>query len=344
MLAAPKSAWLEDGPDADVVVSSRARVARNFAGFPFVNRAHDSVRVELLELARKTLTAARIADRVIWVDLRQASETERQLLVERHLISRPHAAGDQPRGVAVSDDEALSIMVNEEDHLRIQVLAPGASLDRVFDRLQAADDAVEAHTTYAFSPRWGYATACPTNVGTGIRFSVMMHLAALKMSGEIERVRRAAKELHLAVRGYYGEGSDSAGDFYQISNQLTLGRSERELLEDFQRGVVPQLIEYERQARTILADRKPVLLDDRVFRALGALRSARLLGTEEAMKLLSRVRLGIHMNRLPGISESVVNRLFLGVQPAHLQQSVGRGLQPDELRAARADLVRASLA
>ena len=169
------------------------------------------------------------------------------------------------------------------------------------------DDAIENRLDYAFLPRWGYVTACPTNIGTGIRFSVMMHLPALKMTNEIERVRRAAKDLHLAVRGYYGEGSESAGDFYQISNQVTLGRTEEEILESFQDVILPSIIEYELQARKSLVERNATVLDDRVHRAVGALRSSRLLGVEEAMKLLSRVRLGVHTGRITGIKIEAVN-------------------------------------
>ncbi|MHC4429539.1 MAG: ATP--guanido phosphotransferase, partial [Planctomycetota bacterium] len=281
-----------------------------------------------------------LAEGMIWVDLRKATGRDRQLLMERHLISRNLAEADFARAVAVSGDESLSIMVNEEDHLRMQLLAPGKQLAELVERINAVDDTIETKIDYAFSPRWGYLTACPTNVGTGIRLSVMMHLPALKLTNEIERVRRAAKDLHLAVRGYYGEGSESAGDFYQISNQVTLGRSEAELLREFQERVVPGIVEYEHEARRMLVNRNSTLLDDRVHRALGILRTARLLGAEEAMKLLSRVRLGIHLGRLPDIDIGAVNRLLLQVQTGHLQLHVGVDLSPDQRREARAKLVR----
>jgi protein arginine kinase len=206
------------------------------------------------------------------------------------------------------------------------------------------DDAIERRVDYAFSPRWGYLTACPTNIGTGIRFSVMMHLPALKMTNEVERVRRAAKDLHLAVRGYFGEGSESAGDFYQISNQVTLGRTEEEILQEFQEIIVPSIIKYEHHARQMLLDRNRTVLDDRVHRAVGTLRGARLLGVEEAMKLLSRVRLGIFTGRLTGIKVETVNELFLQVQPTHLKLHADAELSPEELRETRAKLVRDRLA
>jgi protein arginine kinase len=338
------SAWLSDaGPHSDVVLSCRARLARNLAGFPFVNRASDAQRQEVVSIARQVVLSGEAGKGMIWVDLVQSSPRDRRLLVERHLISRPHAEAGIPRGVAISADESLSIMVNEEDHLRIQSLAPGLRLRDSFNALGAVHDALEARIDYAFSPRWGYLTACPTNLGTGIRFSVMMHLPALKLTNEIERVRRAAKDLHLAVRGYYGEGSESAGDFYQVSNQITLGRTEEELLEDFIQRIVPKVMEYERQARRVLVEKNLTLLDDRVFRAHGLLQSARLLGTEEAMKLLSRVRLGVYAGRLRDLSVETINRLFLQIQPGHLQLSAGAELSPEQLREARAGLVRSAL-
>jgi protein arginine kinase len=324
-------------------MSCRVRLARNIAGFPFVNRASETQRRELINVARHVLLNAGIADRMIWVDLNQSTQQDRRLLVERHLISTQHAAASSPRAVAVSGDESLSIMVNEEDHLRMQIIASGLQLEALYQNISAVDDAIERKVDYAFSPRWGYLTACPTNVGTGLRFSAMLHLPALKLTDEIERVRRAAKDLHLAVRGYYGEGSDSAGDFYQVSNQITLGQSEEELLAEFGERVLPRIIEYEKQARRLLSERNATLLEDRVHRALGILRGARLLGTEEAMRLLSRVRLGILTGGLLDIPLRVVNDLYLRIQPAHLRMHVGDDLSPDELRIARASMVRRAL-
>jgi len=338
------SPWLsDDGPDADVVMSCRVRLARNIVGFPFVGRADDAQRLEILRITEQVLLSLELAEGMFWVDLTQSPTRDRQLLMERHLISRNLAEADFPRAVAVSGDECLSIMVNEEDHLRMQALGPGLDLDSLANRINEVDDALESRLDFAFSRRWGYLTACPTNVGAGIRMSVMMHLPALKLTGEIDCVRRAAKDLHLAARGYYGEGSESAGDFYQVSNQITLGRSEKDLLTEFRDRVLPQIIEYELEARRMLVERNPQLLDDRIHRALGILRSAHLLGAEEAMKLLSRVRLGIRLKRLPGLGLGTVNHLLLQVQTAHLQQAVGASLNPDQRREARAKLVREAL-
>ncbi len=330
-------------PGDEIIISSRVRLARNVAGFPFTGKATATQRTELLNLVRNALLTAGLADRMTWIDLHEASDQHRKLLVERHLISKQFAEASVPRGVAISGDEALSIMVNEEDHLRMQVIAPGGRLRGAFDRLNQVDDRVEAILDYAFSPRWGYLTACPTNLGTGIRFSMMLHLPALNLTNEIERVRRAARELNLAVRGYYGEGSDSAGDFYQISNQQTLGFTESDLLQEFQDRVMPQIIDYEIAARRMLIKNSANVLEDRVHRAMGILRSARLLSSDEAMKLLSRVRLGIVTGRLSEPSMDVVNTLFQRIQPAHLRQELGSHLSPDELREARATLIRKSL-
>lgn len=330
-------------PGDDIVMSCRVRLARNIAAFPFTGRATDTQRTELLNLARQVLLAAGLDDRMKWIDVAEASDHHRKLLVERHLISKQFADSSLQRGVAISGDEALSIMVNEEDHLRMQVLTPGGNLREAFDRINQVDDRVENHLDYAFSSRWGYLTACPTNLGTGIRFSMMMHLPALNLSNEIERVRRAARELNLAVRGYYGEGSDSAGDFYQISNQVTLGCTENELLLEFLEKVIPQIVDYELEARRMLVRNSPNLLDDRVHRAFGILRNARLLGTDEAMKLLSRVRLGITTGRITEPSIETINRLFLRIQPAHLRQEIGSKISPDELREARATLIRQAI-
>ncbi len=336
--------WLsDDGPDTDVVMSCRVRLARNIAGFPFVGRANDAQRREILRIAQQVVLSLDLADGMFWVDLAHSPARDRQLLMERHLISRHLAEADFPRAVAVSGDETLSIMVNEEDHLRMQVLGPGLGLSDLMDRINEVDDAIESRLDFSFSRRWGYLTACPTNVGAGIRLSVMMHLPGLKLTGEIDRLRRAAKDLHLAVRGYYGEGSESAGDFYQVSNQITLGRTEQDLLAEFRDRILPQIIEYEQHARVMLVERNSTLLDDRINRAVGILRSAHLLGAEEAMKLLSRVRLGIRLKRLHGIDLNKVNHLLLQVQTAHLQKSIGANLNPDQRREARAKLVREAL-
>lgn len=347
-------AWIEEtGPDADVVVSSRARLARNLSGIPFVNQASPEQHLEVIQLVRSfPMSDARGAP-LHWTDMGKATPEDRQLLFERHLVSRQFMDGNQPRVVAVGDNESLSVMVNEEDHLRMQVVLPGLQLADAFSRVQAIDLELGSSADLAVHPRWGYLTACPTNLGTACRLSVMLHLPALRITNEMERVRRAAKDLHLAVRGFYGEGSESTGDFYQISNQITLGVREEDLLSEFQAFVVPQLIDYEREARRMLSDRNHTMVDDRIHRAIGLLQSARLLGLEEAMKLLSRVRLGVAMGRLQDLDLAAVQRLFLHIQPAHLLHhhpidAPGdaidfRGEESIVLRQLRADMMRSAL-
>ena len=346
--------WMEEtGPDADVVVSSRARLARNLSGFPFVNQASAEQHLEIVQLVRSFPINDACGAPLSWTDMGNATPDVRQLLFERHLVSRQFVDGDQPRVVAVGDNDALSVMVNEEDHLRMQVVLPGLQLADAFSRVQAIDLELGSSADLAVHPRWGYLTACPTNLGTACRLSVMLHLPALRITNEMERVRRAAKDLHLAVRGFYGEGSESSGDFYQISNQITLGVREEDLLSEFQAFVVPQLIDYEREARRMLSDRSHTMVDDRIYRAMGTLRSARLLGIEEAMKLLSRVRLGVAMGRLLDFDLAQIQRLFLHIQPAHLLHhhsidahddvTAPRGEESTVLRQLRADMMRSAL-
>ncbi len=338
--------WLDPaGGDADVVVTSRVRLARNFAGFSFVNRAARTERAEIVATARERLSEAFAGHHeMAFIDLNDVTQLDRSVLHERHLISSQHARGDDPRAVAVSSpDETLSIMVNEEDHLRMQVLLGGLALRDAFERANDADDLIEAHADYAYSPRFGYLTACPTNVGTGIRVSLMLHLPALKLTGELEKVKRAASGMSLAIRGYYGEGSDAVGDFFQISNQTTLGKSEREVLAEFESNIIPRILEYERAARRTLIDKQRMFIEDETFRALGVLRNARLLKTNEAMELLSKVRLGVVAGLITDTDDKTITALTLQVQPAHLQRCAGKQLDQGQRRVERATMVRQAL-
>ena len=351
--------WLRgEGESSDVVMSSRARIARNLAGYPFMTKASSEDRVQVLDLCRRRILCdefkrAAGIESVMWVDLHDVDKLERQVLVERHLISRQHARGklstgkggaDQARGVAIGlPHERVAVMVNEEDQLRIQVIRSGLALSELLDQIDRIDDALEQGLDFAFHPRFGYLTACPTNIGTGIRFSVMLHLPGLKLTGEIERVKRAAEDMSLAVRGFYGEGSDAAGDLYQVSNQTTLGKSEHVLVHELEREIVPRIIDYERHARRTLLEKRRAMIDDKTNRALGVLRSARLLGVEESMQLLSHVRLGVLLGLVDGVEQQRVNHLILLIQQAHLQCSATRELSQQERRLERADLVRRHL-
>jgi protein arginine kinase len=336
--------WLRgSGPMSEVVISSRIRLARNVSGFPFLSRCSRTQRQALEEKVRDVILGAALSLKTLYVELDSAPEIDRQLLVERHLISKPHKDAEGARGVAIGENETLAIMVNEEDHLRIQVLRSGLQLEEAWEQINAVDDQLEESLDFAFHPRFGYLTACPTNVGTGIRVSVMLHLPALKLTGEIEKVFRAAKDMRLAVRGLYGEGTEATGDFYQISNQTTLGKSEDDIISEFKNQVIPKIIDYEHHARKALTNDRTLALDDKVCRALGTLRTARLMASEETLTLLSHVRLGVNLNRVKDIDINKVNELFLLTQQAHLQKILGKKLEGDARRAARADFIRQRL-
>lgn len=333
-----------DAPAGDCVVSSRVRLARNLVGFAFVNRSSQDQLGDIVHRVQAARLGGPFESGVRWVNVQATSAVERLLLFERNLISRPFVESPHPRCVAISSDETTSVMVNEEDHLRLQMLAPGLQLRPLSERMFALDRSLERSLEFSFHPRFGYLTACPTNLGTGIRLSAMLHLPGLIMLDEIERMKRAAKDMHLAVRGFHGEGTEAIGDFFQISNQNTLGRSEQDLVEEFTTVIVPQFVEYERSARRALLERDAGSVDDRVFRALGILRSCRLLALEESIKFLSRVRLGVAMGRINDVPLALVNRLLLEVQPAHLSRATGCELgNGRDDRAARANVVRAAL-
>ncbi|CAN5506609.1 protein arginine kinase [soil metagenome] len=333
--------WLRGvGPMSEIVISSRVRLARNVSGYPFLTKCTRTQRAALERKARETILSAAISSSMLYVDLEAAPQVDRDLLVERHLISKPHAAAEGARGVAISADEDVAIMVNEEDHLRIQVLRSGLQLEEAWEQISKIDDSLESKLDYSFHPRFGYMTACPTNLGTGIRVSVMLHLPALKLTGEIEKVFRAAKDMRLAVRGLYGEGTEATGDLYQISNQTTLGKAEDEIVSDFKHLVIPKIIDYEVHARKSLITNQTAALDDKVYRAVGLLKSARLIASEETLFLLSHLRMGVNLGCVKGIDLQTINELMQQTQPAHLQKILGKKLEGDARRSARADYIR----
>ncbi|MGB2824698.1 MAG: protein arginine kinase [Phycisphaerae bacterium] len=336
--------WLRGGgPMHDVVISSRVRLARNLAGMPFLTQCSEEQQGELANRLRQEILAAEISRQVLYVDIAGASELDRQLLVERHLISRQLAEASHPRGVAISGDETSAIMVNEEDHLRIQVLRGGLDLRSAVDDISRMDDLLEARLDYAFHGRYGYLTACPTNVGTGLRVSVMLHLPVLKMTGEIEKAFRAASDMRLAIRGLFGEGTEASGDFFQVSNQTTLGKTEEQIVDEFLGEMVPQFVEYERRARKSLIKRRGVAIDDKAQRSLALLRSTRLISSDETMYLLSLVRLGVNLKRIADVELKTINELFLLTQPAHLQRILDAELSPEARAEARATYIRQRL-
>src|SRR5437764_6903213 len=335
--------WLRGtGPESDVVVSTRIRLARNLAAFPFTNRASTHQRAEIEAMLRDRLAKFDPLPPLQYVPLGGLPLLDRQFLVERQLISRELAAADGPRGVAFDERESVSIMINEEDHLRLQVMRSGFALDEAWQDIDRVDDLVEAKVSYAFSDEFGYLTACPTNVGTGMRASVMLHLPALVLTKQIEKVFRALQKINLMVRGLYGEGSRASGDFYQSSNQVTLGKGETNVLSEI-REVIPQIISYERQARSTLVRETRQALQDKVARAYGTLCSATMMTSEETMDLLSSVRLGVNLGLLDDLTIPTVNELFIHTQPAHLQKLMGTTLDGEERNAARARYLRTRL-
>lgn len=328
--------WLRgSGPESDIVISSRIRLARNLADFPFIRQCNESDRSEVEKTLKETIFSIKEWKNLAYLDVNTLTKIDRQFLVERQLISREHAESDGARSVAIDRQEKFSLMINEEDHLRVQVMHSGLALDTAWQRINEIDDMVEEKMTFAFHPRLGYLTACPTNVGTGMRVSVMLHLPALVITRQIEKVFRSLQKISLAVRGLYGEGSQAMGDFYQISNQITLGRSEQELIEQVN-DVVPVLIDYERKARQFLIRESEKDLHDRVSRAFGILCTAQTISSEETMHLLSSVRMGINLGLIENLEIPMVNQLFIHTQPAHLQK-----LRGSELDTANRNIERA---
>ncbi len=335
--------WLRgSGPESDIVISSRIRLARNLADYPFITKATDQDRSRIEKILREAVMGIDQPDRLMYLDVERLPLLDRQFLVERHLISREHAESHGARAVAIDVDETYSIMINEEDHLRIQVMHSGLDLQSTWEKINRIDDIIEQRVTYAFHPRLGYLTACPTNVGTGIRVSVMLHLPALVITRQIDKVFRSLQKINLAVRGLYGEGSQAMGDFYQISNQITLGRSEQDIIKQVG-DIVPVIINYERQAREFLVRESHENLHDRVSRAYGILRTAQTISSEETMSLLSSVRMGVNLGLIEDLEIPTVNELFIHTQPAHLQKITGTELDSADRNIERARYLRQQL-
>ncbi len=336
--------WLRgSGPESDIVISSRVRLARNLSNFPFLTRADEAQRAEIHTAIRKALARLGLAENGhCYVDLAETTELTSRFLLERHLISRELANGTGGRGVLFSKSEMLAVMVNEEDHLRIQAIRAGFEIDRAYAEISAIDDELDELLEFAFSEEFGYLTACPTNVGTGMRASVMLHLPALVFTKQVDKVFASVTKINLAVRGFYGEGTQASGDFYQISNQITLGTSEQEVFDLLER-VVPKIVTYEREVRDHLLDKDRLSLEDRVWRAFSVLKSARTISSEETMTHLSSVRLGVNLGLLHDVDISTVNELFILTQPAHLQRLEKRDLDPNERDATRAAFIRRQL-
>ncbi|CEG25225.1 protein arginine kinase [Bacillus sp. B-jedd] len=339
------SSWMnEDGPDSDIVLSSRIRLARNLEEYDFPALLSTE---EGQGILNKLKIAVENSDRssfgqIEFLPMHELQPLQKRVLVEKHLIS-PALAEDSPFGACLlSENEEISVMVNEEDHIRIQCLFPGLQLTEALQAANEVDDWLEGDIKYAFNEEYGYLTSCPTNVGTGLRASVMMHLPGLILTQQINGIIPAISQLGLVVRGIYGEGSEALGNIFQISNQITLGKSEEDIVEELT-GVVSQLIAQERSAREALGKTSHIQLEDRVFRSFGILSNSRIIETKEAAQCLSDVRLGIDMGYIKNISRSILNELMILTQPGFLQQYAGGPLRPEERDIRRAALIRERL-
>lgn len=324
------------------LVSSRVRLARNVNGIAFPGWAGEEESRRLWRWLRPELESLKSMSGPVAVEIEEIDAVARETLVERHLMSREMAQKGAGSGIVARRDETVSIMVNEEDHLRIQAMSPGLDLYETWKLIESVDSEVESIVDYAFSPRMGYLTACPTNVGTGMRASVMMHLPGLRLANEIKPVINGVSKIGMAVRGLWGEGTDAYGNMFQVSNQVTLGENEETIVKSLEQ-VVMELAEHEKNARERLLQRKPAVLRDCVGRAIGLLTHAHLLDTGEALSLLSHVRLGIELGMVSEWDRGVIDELFMLVQPGHLQRHFGKTIGAAERDVIRARLVKERL-
>ena len=330
------------GPEDHVVLSSRVRLARNISGVPFPGRAQKASREETCESIKPPISKASAMRGGFSAGMGDLKALDKQLLVERHLISREHAAKGGGSALVLNKDETLSVMVNEEDHLRMQALLPGMQIKQVWQKIDRFDTSLEKKLDYAFDASYGYLTACPTNLGTGIRVSAMLHLPGLVLTDQVNQIVQAVTKLGHAVRGLYGEGTEALGHIFQVSNQMTLGESEADIIERIHK-VVLQIIEHETNARATLQQGKPKELFNHIGRAYGVLANAHIVSSKESMNQLSLIRLGVKLGMFEDLETSVVDELFLVTQPAHLQQLVGEKLGGEERDVRRADLLRSRL-
>jgi len=326
-----------------IVLMTRIRLARNLAGNPFPGWAKEAQREIILETCRDAIATAPQMKHSLSANIAELSEHEKQILVERHLISRELSGTKKGTGVVISKDQAFSVMINEEDHLRIQTMRAGFQLKKTWAAINDLDSALEDKLDYAFSSTLGYLTACPTNLGTGMRASAMMHLPALVISSQMEKIVRAVNQLGMVVRGLFGEGSDASGSIFQISNQTTLGESEEDIIKRLD-SVLNSIIEHEVNARARLLENDAPKLCDKIGRAYGILQNCHLLSSGEAMNLLSLLRLGIDLGMFPDDTRSVIDRLFIEAQPGHIQHTAPKDLESVERDSLRAEKLRAEFA
>lgn len=341
--------WLKaEGRDHEIVLSTRVRLARNLQGFPFSVRADPEARRRILERVTGAVNDGGLSEDPLLWEMESLERSERKLLLERHLVSREligFGDGAVPPGaaLALSREGTLGLMINEEDHLRLQTLQSGLQLDTAWSEVDRLDDEIGDRLPFAFHHEFGYLTSCPTNVGTGLRASVLIHLPGLVLTKEIQKVLQGISQVGLTFRGLYGEGSEVVGNFFQISNQTTLGKSESDLIDHIEK-IVGQVIQYEKQARSVLLREAPAVLEDKVWRAYGILQHARSLPFDEMMNLLSGVRLGLTLKLLQTPRVNTLNKIMIFAQSSHLERVAGRSLSETEGDVFRASHMRRVLA
>lgn len=331
--------WLAQEKSPGVVVSSRVRLARNLKEFSFPGWSASGQCTEVWNRVLAMLPDMKTLPGALSAGIDTLTKLDRQILFERHLISRDHMERENGSGVIVSPDETLSVMVNEEDHLRLQAIHPGLTLTQAWKEINAVDDELEKNLHFAFSPTLGYLTACPSNVGTGMRASVMLHLPALVLMEEINPIMKGMGKIGLAVRGLWGEGTEATGNMFQVSNQITLGEKEEDIIHNLEQ-IVSEMVTHELNARARLLEQRETLVRDHVGRSLGILSNAWILSSKEALDLMSGLRLGIDLGILKNMDWAKLNDLLILTQPGHLQKIEGRRLKAQDRDEARATLVR----
>lgn len=339
------SPWMrKEGPDSDIVLSSRIRLARNFSKVPFPIIATQAELESIQEFFQKEYEdeSYKSHENFEYIPVNQLTSIEKQTLVEKHLISPHLVKNKQTAGALISKDEQVSVMINEEDHLRIQLYFPGLQLEKALEEAFEIDDWLERKVDYAFDETMGYLTSCPTNVGTGMRASVMMHLPALVLTKQINRLLPAINQLGFVIRGIYGEGSGAIGHIFQISNQITLGKSEVDIVKDLE-SVISQIIEHERNERSRLVEQSVIGLENQIYRSYGILEYSRIIESKEAATCLSNVRLGIDLGIIKNVSRNILNELMILTQPGFLQQYAQKELGSSERDVLRAKLIRERL-
>lgn len=334
------SEWLRGlGPDSEIVISSRIRLARNINKMPFSHWATKQQSQQVLNISKDAVDASNYMKGCVFVRIEELGSIDKQFLLERHLVSKELIVKSDSKAAAIGDREIIAIMINEEDHLRVQVVQSGFNLQAAWQIIDALDAELGAKIDFAFSSEFGFLTACPTNTGTGMRASVMLHLPALVMTKQINKVLQTISKLSLTARGFYGEGTQASGNFFQVSNQTTLGHAETDIIDNIER-IIKQIIMHEQQQRKMLITQHKAEFNDRIQRALGILKNAYIITSNETIELLSMVRLGVDTGLIKDINIAKLNQLFISTQPAHLQKLEGKPLSAAERDVKRAEVIR----